>query len=66
MPGSDGAEVLPDALQGAAEDEDVVEDGQKDQDLVEDAVQPLGDEDRDGQRVAQDADEGQDDLHMRG
>ena len=29
MPGGDGSNVLPDALHGAAEDEDVVEDGQE-------------------------------------
>ena len=62
MPEGDGSDVLADALHDAAEDENVVKDAEKDQDLVEDAVQLLGDEDRDGEAVAKDPDQANDDL----
>jgi len=52
VPEGDGPEVLADALQHGAEDEDVVEDGQEDQDLVEDAVQAAAHQHRHGQAVA--------------
>ncbi len=65
MPWRDGSKVLSDSLHGGAEDEDVVKDGEEDEDLVEDGVESLGHEHRDGQAVAQDANERQDDLEVR-
>ena len=62
MPIRDGAKVLSNAFEDGAEDEYVVEDGQKDQDPVENGAEFLGEEDRNCETIAENADETDDDL----